>query len=763
MKLSTRLTIAMVTLAVLTAAAVGFITYREVELAILSSEIERQNANIRLVAQEFELRMRPARADIIGFRSAVALAGIVRAAVNRGVDPVDGASLAEWTRRFARRLTAELDVKPNYLQFRVIGLANDGREILRVDRQGKEGTIREVPEAELQKKGGRAYFEETIAEPRGSVFISELELNREHGAIEVPHVPVMRVGTPIYTAEGKAFGILIINLDLRPAFAAIRKNARPGNRIYLVNERGDFLIHPDPQREFGFEFGKRFNWKDELPELAMALGPDNSGVRIVRSVHGDRIVGAVDSVRLAGGPLVSVIETAPYPLVMAAALSVQRSTLMVGLAAILAAALLAMFFARTLTRPLVQMTWAVEDFGQDKSMQLPRDASGEIGTLARAFQRMTDEVRQKTVDLKREAEERERIFETSLDLILVTDKSGNFIRVSPSSQTILGYRPDEMVGYNGTKFLMSEDLASVREEMRKARHGREMRNFETRYVHKDGHEVRLSWSGIWSEPEKRHFFIGRDMTERIELEQQLRQSQKMDAIGQLTGGGAHDFNNILTVITGTIEILAEGVDDDPALKRNHRLDRRGGATRRAIDPAASRLCAPAAATAEASQSKSVARRHHQVAAANCSANISKSRSILKPQAWPAMVDPSQLSTALINLAVNARDAMPEGGKLTLETDNVVLDESYAQAAQRSAAGRLCHDCRERHRRRHSGRDQGEDLRAVLLNQGNGQRHRTGTEHGLRLRQAVGRPHQALQRTGPRNDHQALSPARRRES
>ena len=678
MKLSTRLTIAMVTLAVLTAAAVGFITYREVESAILSSEIERQNANIRLVAQEFESRMRPARADIIGFRSAVALAGIVRAAVNRGVDPVDGASLAEWTRRFARRLTAELDVKPNYLQFRVIGLANDGREILRVDRQGKEGTIRKVPEAELQKKGGRAYFEETIAEPRGSVFISELELNREHGAIEVPHVPVMRVGTPIYTAEGKAFGILIINLDLRPAFAAIRKNARPGNRIYLVNERGDFLIHPDPQREFGFEFGKRFNWKDELPELATALGPDNSGVRIVRSVHGDRIVGAVDSVRLAGGPLVSVIETAPYPLVMAAALSVQRSTLMVGLAAILAAALLAMFFARTLTRPLVQMTWAVEDFGQDKSMQLPRDASGEIGTLARAFQRMTDEVRQKTVDLKREAEERERIFETSLDLILVTDKSGNFIRVSPSSQTILGYRPDEMVGYNGTKFLMSEDLASVREEMRKARHGREMRNFETRYVHKDGHEVRLSWSGIWSEPEKRHFFIGRDMTERIKLEQQLRQSQKMDAIGQLTGGGAHDFNNILTVITGTIEILAEGVDDDPALKEITAL----------IDEAAQRGAQLtqqllAFARRQPLQPKQVnpnqlledtTKLLQQLLGKHIEIAI-----ILKPQAWPAIVDPSQLSTALINLAVNARDAMPEGGKLTLETDNVVLDESYAQA------------------------------------------------------------------------------------
>jgi PAS domain S-box-containing protein len=678
MKLSTRLAVAMVALAVLTAAAVGFITYRDVESAILSSEIERQKANIRLVTQEFESRMGVARADIIGFHSAVALAGIVRAATNGGVDPIDGASLAEWNRRFAQRLTAELSAKPDYLQFRIIGLADNGREILRVDREGKDGTIRVVPEAELQSKGTRDYFEEAVAEPRGSVYISPIELNREHGVIEVPDVPVMRVATPIYTAAGKAFGILIINLDLRPAFAAIRNSTRPGNRIYLVNARGDFLIHPDQRREFGFEYGNRFNWKDELPELAAADGSEKIGVHIVRTARGDRIVGTIASARLAGGPLVSVIETAPYPLVMAAALSVQRSTLMVGLAAILAATLLAMFFARTLTRPLVQMTQAVEDFGQGKPMHMPSSAGGEIGKLATAFEQMAGEVEQKTAELRREAEERERVFETSLDLILVTDKRGNFLRVSPSSLTILGYRPDEMIGRNGTEFLFAEDLDNVREEMRQARRGRDMRNFETRYVHKDGHAVPLSWSGVWSEPEQRHFFIGRDMTERIKLEQQLRQSQKMDAVGQLTGGVAHDFNNILTVITGTIEILAEGVENDPALKEitdliDEAAQRGAQLTRQLLafarrQPLQPKQINPNKLLEDTTKMlQQLLGEHIEIAM------------VLEPDAWPAMVDPSQLSTALINLAVNARDAMPDGGKLTLETDNVVLDESYAQA------------------------------------------------------------------------------------
>ena len=86
--------------------------------------------------------------------------------------------------------------------------------------------------------------------------------------------------------------------------------------------------------------------------------------------------------------------------------------------------------------------------------------------------------------------------------------------------------------------------------------------------------------GTWSEPVRRHFFIGRDVTEKRAAEAQLRQAQKMDAIGQLTGGVAHDFNNILTVITGTIDILTEAVSDQPDSDVDRQADRRRRRTRR---------------------------------------------------------------------------------------------------------------------------------------------------------------------------------------
>jgi diguanylate cyclase (GGDEF)-like protein/PAS domain S-box-containing protein len=134
--------------------------------------------------------------------------------------------------------------------------------------------------------------------------------------------------------------------------------------------------------------------------------------------------------------------------------------------------------------------------------------------------------------LTRESNENRRLFETSLDLILVTDRHGNIERVSPISTTILGYAPEEMVGRNAVDFVYPADLENTRSEMRLARSGHKLRNFETRYVHKDRRIVTLAWSGLWSEPEQKHFFTGHDVTERKVVEQKLKHLAHYD---QLTG------------------------------------------------------------------------------------------------------------------------------------------------------------------------------------------------------------------------------------
>jgi PAS domain S-box-containing protein len=130
---------------------------------------------------------------------------------------------------------------------------------------------------------------------------------------------------------------------------------------------------------------------------------------------------------------------------------------------------------------------------------------------------------QGTESLDREAE-RKRLFDTSLDLILVTDSRGRFLQVSPSAFAILGYQPAEMTGRSAVEFLYQDDLAHTREHMRAIRRGRSTGLFETRYVHKEGRLVTLAWTGVWSDVAQQHSFIGRDMTEQKIAEDALKRA-----------------------------------------------------------------------------------------------------------------------------------------------------------------------------------------------------------------------------------------------
>ncbi len=301
--------------------------------------------------------------------------------------------------------------------------------------------------------------------------------------------------------------------------------------------------------------------------------------------------------------------------------------------------------------------------------------NGKIIGASKIAHDITEE-KQAREKLRREIEERERIFETSQDLILVTDGFGNFIQVSPSVKTILGLNPDDMIGHSATEFIHPDDLEKTRDEMRAARRGAVKRSFEARYYHDDGHEVTLNWMGTWSDPVKRHFFIGRDLTEKQAAEAQFRQVQKMDSIGQLTGGVAHDFNNVLTVITGTIGILSDAVADRPELAAITKL----------IDDAAERGAQLtkhllAFARKQPLQPREIDVNALMLEAAKLLHPTLGEQITIMPQltedAWPALVDPGQLSTAILNLALNARDAMPDGGTLVLETRNIFLDDGYA--------------------------------------------------------------------------------------
>ncbi|MGY3451603.1 PAS domain S-box protein [Bradyrhizobium sp. USDA 4353] len=305
------------------------------------------------------------------------------------------------------------------------------------------------------------------------------------------------------------------------------------------------------------------------------------------------------------------------------------------------------------------------------------DARGAVIGASKVARDISESKRTRNA-LTRETEERRRIFETSQDLILVADSRGNLMQVSPSARAILGYLPEEMVGRNASDFVYPPELEAVRSQMRDCRRGRDVHNFEAQLLHKEGRGVVLNWMANWSDPVQRHFFVGRDLTEKRAAEAQFRQAQKMEAVGQLTGGVAHDFNNILTVITGSISILADAVAERPELASVAKLiddsaDRGAHLTRQLLAFARKQPLQPVDLDVNALMNETAA-----LLRPTLGEQIEIER-ILSTDPCTALADPNQLATGIVNLALNARDAMPQGGKLTLETANVTLDQDYAEA------------------------------------------------------------------------------------
>jgi len=196
-------------------------------------------------------------------------------------------------------------------------------------------------------------------------------------------------------------------------------------------------------------------------------------------------------------------------------------------------------------------------------------------------------------------------------------------------------------------------------------------------LNKDGTEFPMELSVAESRSDGRHVFIGsiRDVTQRKQEQEQLHQAQKMEAIGQLTGGVAHDFNNMLTTIVGNLELLRDRVGDDEDAKKFTESALRAGfrgadLTRRLLvfsrkqplDPKPTDVNKCVVGATE------LMRR-------TLGEDI-EIETVLGGGLWNAMIDETQLESALLNLAINSRDAMPNGGKLTIETVNSHLDQEY---------------------------------------------------------------------------------------
>jgi two-component system, cell cycle sensor histidine kinase and response regulator CckA len=292
-------------------------------------------------------------------------------------------------------------------------------------------------------------------------------------------------------------------------------------------------------------------------------------------------------------------------------------------------------------------------------------------------------------NLRRSEEHFRSLIENSSDVFTVLAEDGAICYSSPSVERVLGYKPEDNKGASIFSLIHPDDVARIREVFRRAmQQVDEPQHIELRIRHKDGTWHSLEASGkTMTDPsgELRGVINYRDVTNRKRLEEQLRESQKMEAIGHLAGGVAHDFNNLLQAIHGYTTIVLE----DLAPGDSHREDLQE--VEKAAERAA-RLTNQLLAFGRRQTIKPTDLDLNEVVA-----NLMKMiQRIIGEHIVLDIIpghnlgtihaDRGQMEQVLVNLCINARDAMPEGGRITIETENVLFDSEYCRTHEWSKPG-----------------------------------------------------------------------------
>ncbi|HUJ43884.1 MAG TPA: ATP-binding protein [Opitutaceae bacterium] len=355
---------------------------------------------------------------------------------------------------------------------------------------------------------------------------------------------------------------------------------------------------------------------------------------------------------------------------------IRRASLVAGLVSVAVAVVLAVRLSRWLTRPLRQMSEAVQAFARGGSAPLPVGDAGSVGQLARAIAQMTAEIQAKTAAMAAQIEERQRAERTLAGLIaanphaiIVTDGRREVHLVNSAAVILFGRPREDLLAH---PFPYALELGRIT-EVEVARPD-EKRAAELCVVP-------VEWQGSPA-----FLAILTDTTERKRLSAQLRQAQKMEAIGRLANGVAHDFNNLLTIIRMSMDLLSsDAIAATPRAQQLLSEIRSAGEWGASLAAQLQAFSRKSAGAATAVDLNAVVRELERLLRRLLGEDI-EFATVLESDLGVVKADPSHLEQVIMNLAVNAREAMPRGGRLTIETRSVDLDEAYARLHFGVAAG-----------------------------------------------------------------------------
>lgn len=427
------------------------------------------------------------RRQIQFLHSTPPIQGIVRAS-KTGIDPYDGTPLNQWKSRLQIIFEGFLENNPQLAQIRYIGIANNGRELVRVDRIN--GNIRVIKEQFLQSKGQKDYVKKAAERIPGEIYVSNITLNQEHGKIEFPYWPTYRVATPVYDEQQNIFGVLVINVFAENIQQTLQQNLTEGFQFFLLNPNGEFVVHPDDSYLFGHELGTGHNWSNdylsasERRKRPQQFSPHPLLNTIHRATQETLVYQAKDL-------LISSLEEGRYLRLIVAVpnsylegiTAYRRSTILIIISVILVL----------------------------------------IVALISFYQNYIN----KKIDLSEARSEYEAIINGSTDAILAMDQEGIITRWNRSAESIFGYTEQYIVGKSFFKLLDPEPSLIIKPTTIEDVYQGDIKDpFQVKAITRSGAKIDISvtLSSIYSNDQG---VLGvaaiiRDITSQIIIEEQIK-------------------------------------------------------------------------------------------------------------------------------------------------------------------------------------------------------------------------------------------------
>jgi diguanylate cyclase (GGDEF)-like protein len=388
--LTFKLSVLLACIGVLASGATGYYAYRANRTMLVNEAEQSLLTSTELLGQRFSASIDDVGAD------ALVLATMPSSASVAGTD--DGVGTNVGRERLAQVYSSFMVHHPEYLQIRLITKQHYGLELIRFDRD-TDGLVR-VQGSNLQEKGQFAYVFDTLAFSPGRIYTSPISVNHEYGAHGAEGKPTLRLGTPVADANGTVVGVVVIDIDLAGMLKRLQSDLPSDYQVYLANEWGDFLVHPDASKTFGFDRGRRVLMQDSFSVTKPLFDQSRSEVLVNGLSRPQQAAGQVLAFvrRPFGGSegnrfIVLGLAKPLEDVLSGAHLLGDRIIRMVLIFSCLSV-LLAIAAARAVTKPLHILAYAATHLFAEHAMHtLPLKRTDEIGVLARCFDRLRREIK----------------------------------------------------------------------------------------------------------------------------------------------------------------------------------------------------------------------------------------------------------------------------------------------------------------------------------------------------------------------------------